>query len=159
MILFRFCLSEIMLTEKWPTHKEVQTLKQKLQGSLTTSNGQESWESHTLAVIKCGLPEDCVNIYKIPPEQSQLLQQEQPALCNTTWICIGHQYAILAPKNRLPIDFSGNNNMAGVVISNIIKEETSQNSKLPLITPSLPKSNNQLLTPTTQTQIAASLLI
>jgi hypothetical protein len=39
---------EIVLTEKWPTHKEVQTLKQKPLGSLTKSNGQESLESQTI---------------------------------------------------------------------------------------------------------------
>ncbi len=38
-------LWEIVLTEKWSTHKEVQTLKQKPLGSLTTLNGQGSWES------------------------------------------------------------------------------------------------------------------
>jgi hypothetical protein len=41
---------DIMLTEIWPTHKEVQTLTQKPLGSLTTLNGQGSWESQTLAV-------------------------------------------------------------------------------------------------------------
>jgi hypothetical protein len=40
---------EIVLTEKWPTKEEVQTLKQKPLGGLTTSNGQESWESQTHA--------------------------------------------------------------------------------------------------------------
>jgi hypothetical protein len=39
---------KIVLTKKWPTHKEVQTLKQKPLGSLTTSNGQGSWEPQTL---------------------------------------------------------------------------------------------------------------
>ncbi len=43
---------KIVFTEKWPTHKEVQTLKQKLLGSLITSNGQGSWESQTLPLKK-----------------------------------------------------------------------------------------------------------
>jgi hypothetical protein len=59
----------------------------------------------------------------------------------------------------LPINFNDNNNMAGVIINNIIKEENIPNSKLPLTMPSLPKYNRRLLTLTIQTQTAASLLI
>jgi hypothetical protein len=60
---------------------------------------------------------------------------------------------------RPPINFNDNNNMVGVFIINIIKEENIAKNNLTLIVPSLPKSNNWLATSTTQTQIAASLLI
>ncbi len=46
---------DIVLTEKWPTHEEVQILKLKLLSNFITSNGQEYWESpipvdHTKAI-------------------------------------------------------------------------------------------------------------
>jgi hypothetical protein len=55
-------------------------------------------------------------------------------------------------KYRPLINFNDVNNMAGVILSNIIKEENITNNKLPLITPCLLKPNNGLVTPTTQTR-------
>jgi hypothetical protein len=52
------------------------------------------------------LPEDHGDIHKIPPERHQLLKQEQPAVCNATWICNSSQRAFELRKYRLPINFN-----------------------------------------------------
>jgi hypothetical protein len=48
---------------------------------------------------KCRLPKDYGNIHEIPPDRSS--------------------------KCRPPIDFNNDNNMAGIIISNIILEENN----------------------------------
>ncbi len=56
---------------------------------------------------------------------------------------------------RPPINFNDKNNMAEVIINNIIKEENIAKLCAPLDSPSMPKYSNQLKNPTTRTQTIA----
>ncbi len=60
-------------------------------------------------------------------------------------------------KYRPLIGFHDKNNMAGVIINNIIKEENIAKQMLPSTVPSLPKYSNRLKNPTTWTQTKAFL--
>ncbi len=80
------------------------------------------------------LPEDPGDIHEISPEWHQLLQQEQPAVCNATWICNCSHHALRDQKLQTANQLQQNNknNMAGVIINNIIKEGNIAKQRAPL---------------------------
>jgi hypothetical protein len=53
---------DIVLTKKWPNHKEVQTLKQRPLGKLTTQSGLRSWHTRSMWLLQT-IHKDCGQLH------------------------------------------------------------------------------------------------
>ena len=71
-------------------------------------------------------------------------------------ICESHKHVFFILRAfKPPVDVNNKNNMVGVLIDNLIKEENIATQRSPLNNASLPKSNKPLARPTTQIRTTA----
>jgi hypothetical protein len=120
---------DIGLTKKWPTHKEVQT--------------EATRQPHYIELTRImGIPDPCgphEGYQRIVVIYTKYLQSSTNYYNkNNLRSAMLHGYATAVNmlfklrKYRPPIDFNDKNNMAGVIINNIIKEENIAKQCAPL---------------------------